>query len=94
MPQTTTYKGVIYTDPRDNLRLRAVDAKARDDEYFSIPMELADALLYRPKYCEARTTINADRFARTLVEVKCTRELDPVTGKHTGWHKNGKNTWE
>ena len=93
MPQST-FNNVVYTDPRDDLKARTDAAREQGDTYVAIPISLSEALQYRPKYCEARTTVNGDRFTRTLVEVRCTRELDPDTGKHLGWHKNGKNTWE
>lgn len=94
MPRPTTFNRVEYKDPRDDLLERTKKAEEIGDTYVAIPVELARALQYRPRECSARTIVNGDRFTKTLIEVKCTKTVDPETGRHIGMHSNGKTNWE
>lgn len=88
------YNGTLYTDPREELRARTLRAAEVGDAYLVIPITLSTALQLKPKECEARTVVNGDRMSKTLIEIKCTKLLDPGTTKHTGLHVNGKTVWE
>jgi hypothetical protein len=86
------WNGVIYTDPRSELRDRAQRARESSDPWFAVPTELVwDALNVRE--CEERTVVNGNRQDQVLIEVKCTRLVDPITGEHKGDHVNGRTSW-
>ena len=95
MTWNNNYNGEIFTDPQEELKARSIRAEQAGDRYLAIPLNLARALYVKAKICEARTVVNGDRFSKTLIEIRCTRELDPITGKHRGVpHTNGKTTWD
>lgn len=88
-----TYNGIVYTDPRDEMRARAHRAEQVSEEYVAIPVDLIQAALAL-RECQARTIINGDPSKRMLIEVKCQRMVDPVTNKHDGMHVNGRINWQ
>jgi len=88
------YNGVNYTDPRDEMTARALDAQELRIPYVAVPVDLLFACLAEKKVCAARTVVNGDPMKKILIEVRCEREVDQVTGKHMGMHANGRTTWE
>jgi hypothetical protein len=87
------FNGIIYGDPRDELRARLNLAEARGDTWAAVPIDLARLAVMERRQCEARTTVNGNRMERLLIEVRCEKFLDPETGKHAGQHKNGRDSW-
>jgi len=86
------YDGETHTDPRSELRARINRSVTVGDDFVAVPVELAEACISL-KECQARTTVNGDPTRKILIEVKCTRLVDFVTGKHEGMHVNGRTNW-
>lgn len=93
MEWNTTFDGATHTDPRSELMSRALRAQKVGDLYVAVPVDLIITCL-AIRECEARTVVNGNRFDKTLIEVKCTRFVNPETGKHEGTHVNGRNNWK
>lgn len=91
--QPNTYNGVVYTDPRDELRDRARRAEQVFDKWTAVPVSLIIASV-GIRECTARTIVNGDPVKKVLIEVKCQRLIDPVKGKHEGMHVNGRINWQ
>jgi hypothetical protein len=87
------FNGVIYTDPRDELKARALIAEQQGDRYVAVPCNLLREGLEERKQCAERTVVAGNREQRTLIEIRCERYLDPQTGRHTGPHSNGNIVW-
>jgi len=87
------WRGVSYTDPKELLRARAEQTTLDGDEWMAIPVELALKATVVYKQCPAKTVVNGDRFTKTLIEIRCERDLDPATNRHSGSHVNGRITW-
>ncbi len=92
MEWNNKFDGEIHSDPRSELLARANRAENIGDSFVAVPVALVQ-LCMSIRECEARTIVNGNRMDKVLVEVKCTRLLDPVTGSHNGVHVNGRANW-
>lgn len=90
----SVFNGDTYEDPREDVRARIQQAADIGDVYVAVPINLLiRALATETKICEATTIVNGNREKKTLVEIRCTKPLDPKTGNHFGNHENGKINW-
>lgn len=92
MWQTRIFQGEEYNDPREELRARAEAARDAGETHFAASVSLVTAAL-DVRECDSTTVVNGNRMEKMLIQIKCTKTVDPTSGKHVGMHQNGRNNW-
>lgn len=92
MWQPRKFQGRAYADPREELRARAEAARDAGETHIAASVDLVLAVL-DIRECDSRWVVNGNREKKVMIEIKCTKLIDPVTGRHVGMHQNGKTNW-
>ena len=91
--EARTFNGILHTEAQDELLARLKQTETAGDSYIALPVDLVYATILEKPPCPSRTIVNGDRARAMLIEIQCTKRVDPATRKHDGMHVNGKNAW-